>query len=251
MSIFTVKKLAKLAGVSVRTLHHYDQIGLLQPSIRTEKNYRKYERKELLRLQQILFYRELDFPLKEISEILDAPDFDMETALNNQKAALEARKRRLETLIQTIDKTLLNLKTSQMMTTDELYEGFPKGKTYREEASKKWEKAFKKSEQHLKKKTKADFEQLQQDFDAVWRQLSTMTNQEPTSEGVQALVAKHYAYIRAFWGTANEVDKQAEAYAGLGEMYIHDSRFTVIDGIEKPEFGVFMRDAMKYFAAKL
>ena len=251
MAAFTVKKLSKLAGVSIRTLHHYDQIGLLRPSIRTEKNYRKYEKKELLRLQQILFYRELDFPLKEISKILDAPDFDMVEALNNQKQALQARKDRLDTLLLTIDKTLLNLKMGQMMTTDELYEGFDKGKTYRKEASKKWNKAVQKSENHLRKKSKADFEQLKNDFNDVWRTLSTMKEQDPTSEAVQALIAKHYAYTREFWGTTQEADNQAAAYAGLGEMYVNDSRFTKVDGVEQPDFAPFMRDAMKYFVQSL
>lgn len=251
MSTFTVKKLAKMAGVSVRTLHHYDQIGLLRPPVRTEKNYRQYEQKELLRLQQILFYRELDFPLKEIREILDAPDFDMEEALKGQKEALKARKNRLELLIQTIDKTLLNFKTGQMMTTDELYKGFEKGKAYREEASKKWKKAVEKSENHLRQKPIADFEQLRKDFNEVWQQLSNMTHQDPTSDPVQALIAKHYAYTRAFWGTANDADNQATAYGGLGEMYVSDDRFTTFDGVSKPEFGAFMRDAMKYFAERL
>ncbi len=81
MKTFTVKKLAEISGVSVRTLHYYDQIGLLRPSVRTEKKYRLYGNDELLRLQQILFFRELDFPLKDILEMIDEPDYDLVKAL--------------------------------------------------------------------------------------------------------------------------------------------------------------------------
>src|SRR5580693_1755938 len=92
---YSVKQIARLAGVSVRTLHLYDQIGLLKPSVRTRAGYRQYGEPELLRLQQILFYRELDFPLKEIAEILNDPDFDLIRALAGHKQALSARRDRL------------------------------------------------------------------------------------------------------------------------------------------------------------
>lgn len=105
MGEYTVKELAKLAGVSVRTLHYYDQIGLLKPLIRTEAKYRFYGREELLRLQQILFYKELDFPLKEICEIMDNPEFDLLVALSNHKVALKAKQSRIKTLIDTVNKT--------------------------------------------------------------------------------------------------------------------------------------------------
>src|SRR5688500_17485670 len=91
MERYSVKRLAALAGVSVRTLHLYDEIGLLKPSIRTEKKYRLYGRAELLRLQQILFYKEMDIPLKEIADILDDPQFDLLTALENHKKALKQK----------------------------------------------------------------------------------------------------------------------------------------------------------------
>ena len=92
MDNYSVKKLSQLAGVSVRTLHLYDKMGLLKPSVRTEARYRLYGEKELLRLQQILFYRELDIPLKDIQTILDDPEFDLLKALEAHKKALLARK---------------------------------------------------------------------------------------------------------------------------------------------------------------
>ena len=98
---YSVKQLAQLAGISVRTLHLYDQLGLLKPNIRTVARYRLYGEKELLRLQQILFYKELDFPLQEIGKILDDPDFDLVEALLSHKNALEIRRDRIGTLLTT------------------------------------------------------------------------------------------------------------------------------------------------------
>src|ERR1700712_3237780 len=95
---YSVKQLAKLAGVSVRTLHLYDQLGLLKPSVRTESRYRRYGEKELLRLQQILFYKVLDFPLKEIAPILDDPDFDLIKAFEGHRQLLTKKRDHLATL---------------------------------------------------------------------------------------------------------------------------------------------------------
>src|ERR1700749_2774086 len=137
---FSVKQLSGLAGVSVRTLHLYDQMDLLKPSVRTDAGYRQYGEPELLRLQQILFYRELDLPLKEIAGILDDPDFDLVKALTGHKEALICRRDRLNTLLYTIDTTIHNLKNKTMSDLERLYEGMPKDKAgaYRQEAIDKW-----------------------------------------------------------------------------------------------------------------
>jgi DNA-binding transcriptional MerR regulator len=127
MRQYSVNQLAKMAGVSVRTLHHYDRFGLLKPSVRTEARYRLYGKDELIRLQQILFYKELDFSLADIRRILNDPNFDRVTALESHRHALERRRDKLTTLLGTIDKTILELKGEQIMMTDEeLYEGFSK-----------------------------------------------------------------------------------------------------------------------------
>jgi DNA-binding transcriptional MerR regulator len=112
---YTVKQLAKMAGISVRTLHLYDELKLLRPAIRTRAGYRMYGEKELLRLQQILFYKELDFPLKNIGQILDEPDFDIIQALEGHKKALGIKKARINTLLKTIDNTLKTLKNKTML----------------------------------------------------------------------------------------------------------------------------------------
>ena len=123
----TVRQLASLAGISVRTLHHYDHIGLLTPSARSAAGYRLYGTEDLLRLQQILLFRELDLPLEEIRRILDDPGFDPVRALAQHRRTLELRAERLARLLHTIDRTIARLTEVDMSLTDEeLYEGLPK-----------------------------------------------------------------------------------------------------------------------------
>ena len=252
MEGYPVKKLAKLAGVSVRTLHLYDRLGLLKPRTRTEARYRLYGEAELLRLQQILFYKELDFPLQAIKDILDDPAFDFLGALYSHRAALLARRDRLATLLATVDKTIAKLQAeSTMMTHEELYEGFPKeqAEAYRQEAAQKWgADAVEKSENHLRGLGKEAFARLKAESQEIWNTLTGMAGQDPASEAVQEQVARHYAVIRQFWGTAGSPDSQAEAYRGLARLYVQDERYTTIDGQSNPAFAGFMHKAMSHFA---
>ncbi|MFN8354240.1 MAG: MerR family transcriptional regulator [Spirosomataceae bacterium] len=248
---YSVKKLAKLAGVSVRTLHLYDEIGLLKPSVRTEAKYRLYGEKELLRLQQILFYKELDFSLQAICQILDNPTFDVFQALENHKVALQARQDRLATLVLTIEKTIANLKGEIIMTPEELYKGLPKemGTTYRQKAIEEYgQETIQRSENHLRSLGKAGFEQLKAEQKAITQALLALIHQDPTSTEVQEQIAQHYQNIRQFWGTAHLADPQTEAYKGLGQLYVSDERFTTTNGTPNPTFAVFLSKAMSYFA---
>lgn len=253
MERYTVKQLASLAGVSVRTLHLYDEMGLLKPSIRTEKKYRLYGKAEAFRLQQILFYKELGMPLKDIAAILDDPDFDPVKSLEDHKKTLLQKQDQLTTLLQTIDKTIDHLKNETMLSVEELYEGMPKEQAtaWREEATKKWGDAVNRSENHLRKKSKEEFEQLKQASDQNRHRLLSLIQEDPAGEKVQAAIAEHYELIREFWGTAGLPDKQAEAYAGLGDLYTSDERYTTVDGKPNPGFAQFMSIAMKYFAMTL
>lgn len=254
MSSYTVRQVAAFAGVSVRTLHLYDEIGLLKPANRTESRYRLYGEQELLRLQQILFYKELDFSLEEIGRILDSPDFDIVQALSQHKIALATKRERLDTLLETIDKTINHIihTTNEgdfQMKPEELYEGLPKefATTYRDEAHKHWGNAVKKSEEALRKMNKADLAKLREDFKENWKILSTMTAQDPTSDAVQERIVRHYTLTRALWGTSASSDNQAAQFQGLGELYIKDSRFTEVGGVQVLGFGAFMSKAMTYF----
>lgn len=251
MRTFSVNKLAKLAGVSVRTLHHYDRLGLLKPSVRTEARYRLYGEKELIRLQQILFYKELDFSLHEILAILENPDFDIVTALKSHKTALQERRDRLSALLVTIDKTISKLKGESVMLTDnELYEGFPKGKQYRQEAAEKYGTlAVEESENKLRKLGKEGFAQLKAESEAVAKTLFGLMDQDPASEVVQQQIDRHYALIRQFWGeSVCESKNMQEAYKGLAQLYVDDLRYTSQNGQENPAYAAFMNKAMVYFA---
>lgn len=253
MEQYSVKKLAALAGVSVRTLHLYDQMGLLKPSVRTDKNYRLYGQPELLRLQQILFYKELDLPLKEIADILDDPAFDPVKALEDHKAALQQKHQRITTLLVTIDKTIDQLKNESMLRPEDLYEGFPPEtiETWRQLAVEHWGDAVDRARTHLLKKTRQEYKELQQAAKRNWENLFNMQHQDADSAPVQKEIAVHYELIREFWGTAGSADKQAAAYAGLGDLYVADERYTMIEGKPQPEFARFMQQAMKYLAERL
>src|ERR1051325_7025868 len=122
--MFTVKQLSKLAGVTPRTLHHYDAIGLLKPSRVGDNGYRYYGEESLLRLQQILFYRELGIPLEDIKNIMGRRDFDVMGALLSHKEALKKQVTRLNRLINTVDNTILYLKGNKEMSNKQLFEAF-------------------------------------------------------------------------------------------------------------------------------
>lgn len=251
MKRYGVKEVATMSGISIRTLHYYDKIGLLPPAERTEAGYRLYGQTELLRLQQILFFRELDVELKEIGQILADPDFDLMTALKQHKEDLQSRQDRIATLLQTIDNTMYQLTENMMKNPEELYEGLPRevGTTYRQEAVEEYgQQMVDTAEASLMKRGKEGFKQLQVDFEQLNKQLFDARGEAPDSESVQDMIASHYKMIRAFWGTAGSDDKQAEAYAGLGQLYVDDERFTLVDGEAQPDFARFLKLAMAYFA---
>ncbi len=252
MKTHSVKEVSKLSGVTVRTLHHYDKINLLKPHHRTEAGYRYYGDEELFRLQQILFYRELDFPLKEIGDLLDDPDFDQVDALKSHRAALKIRNERIATLLATIDRTINHLKKGKKMSRPEkLYEGLPKemGTVYRKEAMKVYGKdTVENAEDKLLKLGDAGFKKLKENLVQIQKELFGLRKEAPENEKVQQLIARHYGVIRTFWGTSHLEDKQADAYEGLGHLYVNDERYTMIDGESHPEYALFLQQAMSHYA---
>ena len=207
---YSVNQLAALAGVSIRTLHLYDKMKLLPPNHRADSGYRYYGEQELLRLQQILFYKEMGITLKEIAMILDDDDFDIVEALENHKKALIVKKARMNTLIRTIDKTINSIKNKSMIRVEELYEGMPaeKAAAYRKEAIEAFgREVVEHSEQHLLKSGKEQLQVLirrQKELAAALFELQTL---DPASDPVQQLVAQHYSNTRMLWGTDGAADK--------------------------------------------
>ncbi len=246
---YSVKQLARLAGVSVRTLHVYDKLGLLIPSLRTDAGYRYYGEPELLRLQQILFYKELDMPLKAIAELLDDPGFDLVEALTGHKAALLARRQQLDILLNTIDNTIDHLKNKTMSNFERLYEGLENAAALRQEAIDNWgESVIVRSEDALLAMAPDRLEQLKADQRDVDQRLRALVDCDPASDAVQEQVARHYAMIQKFWDMPSGEAIKAAAYKGLGDLYAGDERYTAPDGRPDPRFAAFMRAAMAHFA---
>ncbi|HEU4556141.1 MAG TPA: MerR family transcriptional regulator [Chitinophaga sp.] len=252
MDNYSVKKLSKLAGVSVRTLHLYDKMGLLKPSHRTAAGYRLYGEKELLRLQQILFYRELDFPLKDICTILDDPAFDLVQALEGHRKALLARKERINTLIGTIEKTLVTLKSNTMLQVEDLYEGIPQEKmaAYRAEAMQKWGKeTVLEVEDTLRSFSKNEMEALKTELNDITAQLTVLMSRDPKSKEVQQCIARRYQVIMRLTGGKIALGK-LEYFRKLGELYVADNRYTPVNGMPSKELALFIKEATDYYVQK-
>ncbi|MEO1053706.1 MAG: MerR family transcriptional regulator [Bacteroidota bacterium] len=245
MTKYSVKQLSKLAGVSIRTLHHYDSIGLLKPADRSEKGYRFYGRDELLKLQQILFYRELDFPLSEIDEIVNNPDFDMIKALEYHREQLKVKSERFEKLLSTIDKTILSLKNSKTMMTDkEIYKGFSKEKVedMRNEVKNLWgEDQLLAVEEKIRKLGKEGWEDAQKKGEEINRLLAELITLPPEHIKVQEAIVLHHRHLCTFY----EVTK--ERYLSLGKMYTEDERFTAYYENYATGLAKFLYDAIKVF----
>ncbi len=242
--IYTVQKLATIAGVSVRTLHYYDQVGLLKPCSVKANGYRLYGEDELLRLQQILFFKELDFPLLAIKRILSSPHFDMRQALRDQRRMIQLKKNRLDRLIKTIDRTIKKINKEITMNDKELYGNFSKEEIekYTEEARQKWghTDAFKQSQERVRKMGKDGLNKvLKASGELTIKIAETMkAGLNPKSNEVQRLIALHYDGLRAFY------EPSLEIYRGLSNAYITDERFKAnYENITKG-LAQFMHDAM-------
>lgn len=242
----TVSQVARLAGVSVRTLHHYDEIGLLRPSGRSEAGYRLYQESDLQRLQQVLFFKELGFPLEEITRIVQDRAFDLRAALLMQKQMLTDRAIRVQALIRAVDAALESLEKGTAMTKEEMFEVFGDfdPSKYEDEARQRWGNtdAYKESARRTARYTKKDWQQIKAEGEEISRELAAqlVAGRAPTDPVVMALAERHRGYItRWFYPCSYEIHR------GLGELYVSDPRFT--ENIDKTQPGLaqFMRDAFR------
>jgi len=244
---YTVKQLAKAAGVTVRTLHYYDEIGLLKPSFLKENGYRCYEQKELVKLQQILFFRELDFALEDIVQIINAPGYKMLEALAEQRTLLEMKRARLDGLLVTIERTMNKLKEGRNMSTDELFATFPESQIeqYKEEVKAKWGRtdAYKQSIDRTKRWTKEDFERIKGEGQAITLSLAKLMEKGVAHAEVQAQIERHFQHINQFY------DCSYEMYRNLGTMYSEDPRFAENYNTVASHLAEFIRDAIAYYCS--
>lgn len=245
MKKYTVQQLAKLAGVSVRTLHHYDEIGLLKPADRSEKGYRYYGRDELLLLQQIMFYRELDIPLKDIAELTESSSYDALKSLESHKIQLQQRGKKIEKLLQTIDKTINAMKNENNMITDEeLYEGFSKEEVadMRNEVAQRWgADELLNSEERVRQMGKDKWKDVKQEAEEIARQFASVADLQPSDPIVQQVVLQHYRHISLFY------EVTVERYSGLGKLYVDDARFTVFYDKHRQGLSAFINNAIQIF----
>lgn len=245
----TVSEFARLTGVSVRTLHYYDEIGLLAPGfVDAENGYRFYDAKSLSRMQEILFYRELDFSLGAIAEILSSPEYDRKSALKEQRQLLIAKKQRLERLIGAIDDAVNDkAEGDTAMNAFANHEYESRRAEYAAEAKKRWghTEAYKESEKRAsspeaRKNAMQGMEDIMEEFARCMQ-----SGASPADDKAQALVKKWQDHISAsFYTCTNEILK------GLGEMYSCDERFK--NNIDKHAEGTaaFMTEAIRVFCGE-
>jgi len=220
-----IREFAKLTSVSVRTLHYYDEIGLLKPGfVDRNSGYRYYDESSLERMQEILFYRELDFPLKSILEIISSPDYDKMKALREQKKLLLLKKKRLERLIAALDEAEKGDGVVSVKVFDNSdYETAQR--KYADEAKQRWGKteAWKESQEKTQKYTKDKWMKINEGMADIFRGVAgcMKNNLSPEEKEVQALVKQWQEYITAnFYHCTNDI------LCGLGQMYVADERFT-------------------------
>ena len=245
--MYTVKQLAKLAGVSSRTLHYYDQIGLFKPSWLGGNGYRHYEEEALLTLQQILFYRELDLSLEEIKVVVGQRDFDVLEALRSHRKALEGRVERLKRLLQTVDNTINQLKGKGSMNTKGLFEGFSDAEQekYAREAEQLYDpEIMKASNRKWKEYEPKKKEKIISEGKAIYIELAGVMPKGTGSAEVQSLIARWHKHMQYFW---NPTDEQL---LGLADLYNDDPRFKANYDKVDPKLAGFMREAVKVYVKK-
>ena len=242
--MYTVKQLSTLAGVTPRTLHHYDQIGLLKPESIGENGYRYYGEKSMLRLQQILFYRELDMPLDEIKKIMGRRDFDVLAALENHKLELQKRIRRLSHLIETVDKTINHLKGENIMSPKGLFEGFSEEQQeeYARQAEQMYDPETVRASNRKWKSYSAEKKQaILDEGKQVYLDMIAAMPKGADSPEVQAIVERWRKHMDYFW-TPN-----LDQLLGLATMYGQSPDFKANFDQMHPDLADFMKEAVMVY----
>lgn len=245
---YTVKKISELSGVSIRTLHFYDEIGLLKPAYYGSNGYRYYEEEQLLRLQQILFFRELDFELGQIKKILGSGDFDQLVALTSHRKVLQRNLERTKKLIKTIDQTVDHLKGRKKMKEKDLYQGFSKEKQkeYEKYLVERFGESAKKhiaeSRENVKNWTKADSDRVKEEMAELCKDLVALIekNEKPSSLAAQNCVELHFKWLKQFW-TPNK-----ESYSGHAQLIV-DSELRKFYDAYHPDLATFLSEGIKVF----
>ena len=244
---YTIKEIADLAHVTTRTIRYYGEIGLLDPADIGENGYRYYDNDSLLRLQQILFFRELDVPLKEIDLIINRPGFNLVHALENHRSSMKTRVKRLNALIATIDNTIETIQGENKMAEKDYFKGFDETQ-YEDEAKERWDNTPQYAEQRRKwaSYSKEQKEAIKAEGGRIAiRMVGTDQNISPDDLDVQAAVGDYQFYLNKYFYTCD-----VAFLRGLSDMWVQDARFAV--NYEKIREGGanFVREAVHIFCDK-
>jgi DNA-binding transcriptional MerR regulator len=242
--MLTVKQLSRLAGVTPRTLHHYDAIDLLKPSRIGENGYRYYGEESLLKLQQILFYRELGLPLEDIKDIVGRHDFDVLGALRGHREALKNRVGRLNHLIETVDNTIHFLKGEGLMTEKGFFEGFSEEEQekYALEAEQLYDaETVRASNRRWKAYSAEKKEQIMAEAKAIYLDMIVAMPKGAGSPEVQAIVERWHRNVENFW------TPKLENLLALANGYNDDPRFKTNFDNMHPGLAEFIREAVKIY----
>lgn len=248
--MYTVRQLASLAGVSVRTLHYYDEIGLLKPAAVGANGYRRYDEAAVYRLQQILFYRELGLPLAQIRTALDAPDFDAAAALRAHRQALAARISRLQGLVSTVDSTLLHLTGEVTMSRKQLFAAFSdeQQKQYEREARLQYgPDLVNESVKRWNSYTPAQQQAIRDEGERIYGEITAalVAGLPPDSEAAQALLVRWHNHIRYFY------EPTLEILRGLGDLYNDSPDFAANFAALHPDLAAYLREGIAQYVDNL
>ena len=236
-----------MAGVTPRTLHHYDEIGLLKPSRVGDNGYRYYGEEALLKLQQILFYRELGFPLDDIKKIMGRRDFDVLGALQSHKDALQKQAARLNRLLATVDNTIQHIKGEKLMNQKGLFEGFSEEEQekYTLEAEQLYDpETVRESNRKWKGYSASKKEAIMEEGKQIYQDMVAVMSKGASSVEVQAVVEHWRKHMDYFW-TPN-----LEQLLGLANGYNDDPRFKENFDKMHPKLAEFMLEAVKVYVVK-
>lgn len=247
--MYTVKQLSNLAGVSIRTLHYYDEIGLLKPSFVGENGYRHYQDADLFRLQQILFFREMDLSLHNIKEILSSPHFDLVSSLQHHRSTLQTKIERLHQLITTIDHTILHLVgEANMHKKKKIFVGFSPEQQhhYEQEAKRRYgETIVQQSVNQWNSYSEEHKQRIQAEGQAIYLGLAEAIPTGHASDQTQALIERWHHHLRAFY------EPSIEVLGGLGKTYNDDPDFHAFFATIDPDLPAFLSQAIALYVDKL
>ncbi|GAA1909131.1 MerR family transcriptional regulator [Streptomyces durmitorensis] len=248
---YSVGQVAGFAGVTVRTLHHYDEIGLLVPSERSHAGHRRYGDADLDRLQQVLFYRELGFPLDQVAALLDDPDTDPRAHLRRQHELLTARITRLQEMAAAVETAMEARKMGINLTPEEKFEVFgdKDPEEHAQEAQERWggTDAYAESQRRAARYTKDDWKRMQAEV-ADWGErydALMAAGEAATGERAVAMAEEHRQHITKWF-----YECTFEIHQGLAEMYVSDERFKEFYDSMRPGLAEHLRDAIRANAAR-